>query len=109
MQGGEVFVPLVGSSTVLELARAVAGPDLYAPGHVVTGLLPGEKEHETLVTRDEGRHTYDGGSYYVIEPERRSWGALPPPALPLVPRGFAYTSDQNPRQLNTTELREMMG
>lgn len=108
MRGGEIFVPRIGSSTVLDLARAIAGPGLYAPGHTVTGLLPAEKEHETLITPDEGRHTYDGGAHLVIEPENRSWGPQPPSDLPRVPEGFTYRSDTNPQQLTLDDLRRML-
>jgi UDP-N-acetylglucosamine 4,6-dehydratase len=108
MRGGEVFVPRIGSSTVLALAQAIAEPPVYQPGHRVTGLLPGEKEHETLVTEQEGRHTYDGGHYYVIEPELRSWGELPPLDLPRVDDSFRYRSDTNEAQLTVAQLRELM-
>jgi UDP-N-acetylglucosamine 4,6-dehydratase len=105
MRGGEVFVPKVGSATVLDLARAVVGPSLYAPGHTVTGLRPGERLHETLISGDEARNTYDAGSHYVIEPEARTWGEVPAPDLPRVPEDFSYRSDTNEWQYTVPELR----
>jgi len=107
MRGGELFIPKIGSATVLDLARAVVGPAFYEPGHVETGLRPGERIHETLITEDEARHTYDAGSHYVVEPEARSWGAAPERALPMVPEGFSYRSDTNAQQLTVEELRRM--
>src|SRR5947209_4242020 len=52
MTGGEVFIPKIPSMKVVDLAEAVA------PGvpRDVTGIRPGEKLHEVLLTADESRH-----------------------------------------------------
>lgn len=103
MRGGEVFVPDIGSATVRTLAEAVA------PSSRITFTGMGdEKLHETLVSVGEGRRTYVGDGYYVIEPHRRSWGHLDPPLLCNVPEGFEYRSDTNPRQLTADDLRRLV-
>src|SRR4051794_18473309 len=53
MHGGEVFVPRIPSMGLTELARALA------PGCRIeyTGIRPGEKLHECLVSHDETRRT----------------------------------------------------
>ena len=50
MSGGEVFVPKIPSTRVLDLAEAIA------PGLPIryTGIRPGEKLHESLITRRGG-------------------------------------------------------
>lgn len=109
MRGGEIFVPQIGSASVLDLARAVVGPDVYAPGHVVTGLRPGEKLHECLISPEEARQTYVGEGYYVLEPETRSWeDHAVPEALPRVAPDFSYRSDTNPDQYAPAKLRGML-
>jgi UDP-N-acetylglucosamine 4,6-dehydratase len=110
MRGGEIFVPMIGSAPILDLARAVAMPcgDVYAPGHVVTGLRPGERLHETLISEDEARHTIERAGHYVIRPESVTWGDPPLPGV-LVPEGFTYRSDTNPRRLTVDTLRRMIG
>ena len=109
MRGGEVFVPKIGSAPVLDLARAIVeGSGIYAPGHIETGLRPGEKRHEMLISAEEARHTYDAGTHYVIEPEARLWGELPTLPFPLVASGFSYESDSNPEQLSVDTLRRMV-
>src|SRR3990167_8470126 len=67
MRGGEIFVPLCHSGLVTELACAVA-PEFH---WIETGIRPGEKLHESLISDVEARTTVaiDGG--YVIEPEDR--------------------------------------
>lgn len=89
MRGGEVFVPKVRASRVVDLAEAVApGAEIR-----VTGIRPGEKLHEALITSDEARRTYDAGGYFLIEPESRTWEHLPPLDFPAVSEGFQYRSD----------------
>lgn len=104
MRGGEVYVPKIGAATVRTLATAVA-PDVP---HLVCGRRPSEKQHETLITEDEARTCYDLGSHYVIEPEVRSWAALPPlnPTW-RVRDGFALRSDTADR-IDLTTLRAMI-
>jgi UDP-N-acetylglucosamine 4,6-dehydratase len=103
MRGGETFVPVIPSSTIDTLRLAVA-PEASA---VITGLRPGEKKHELLISADESRHTYKGDGYYLIEPETRTWENLSPIALPKVPFGFEYGSNTNPN-LSVERLREMI-
>lgn len=121
MQGGDVFVPKVGSSSVLDLARAVVEIDgtPYTPGHVVTGLRPGERLHETLISEEEGPSTFDYGTHYVIESESPTWStgsALTrmyarmehdPNSRP-VRCSAAYRSDSNRQCLTVEELQAMI-
>ena len=65
MEGGEVFVPKIPSMRVAEIAEAIA-PEAE---RVITGIRPGEKLHEVLVTEDESRHAFELDDCYVIHPE----------------------------------------
>lgn len=110
MTGGEIFVPILGSAPILDLARAVAMPTgaIYAPGHTVTGLRPGERLHETLISEDEARHTIERAGHYVIRPENPTiWGDTPIPGT-TVPAGFSYRSDTNELRLTAADLRRMI-
>ncbi len=98
VQGGEVFVPKIPSMRMVDLAEALA-PDAE---RVITGIRPGEKLHEVLLTEDEARHTYDIGDRYVILPHRLE--PAEPRGKPL-PDGFRYTSDTNDRWLTADDLR----
>jgi UDP-N-acetylglucosamine 4,6-dehydratase len=110
-RSGAIYIPKTGSATTLDLARAVAeaSGSVYAPGHVVVGLRPGERMHETLISEEESRSCYDAGTHYLLEPESRSWGHEPILPYDKVPDGFSYRSDTNPRQFAVEELREMAG
>lgn len=102
MRGGEIFVPRLKGAGILQLAHAVLPKALVR----VTGIRPGEKLHETLITESEARTTYDCDTHFVIEPETRSWGTVLPPSGSLVGLGFQYRSDTAPR-FDDSELAEL--
>ncbi len=105
MHGGEIFVPKIPSLKIVDLARTIA-PDLP---HHITGIRPGEKLHEVLVTEDDARTTVELEGRYVIEPALAFWshehyeavGARP------VEDGFRYASDTNTEWLDGEGLRRL--
>jgi UDP-N-acetylglucosamine 4,6-dehydratase/5-epimerase len=104
MLGGEVFVPKIPSTRVLDLAEVIA------PGLPIryTGIRPGEKLHESLITTEEARHTKDLGWCYVVEPEHAFWGTRGTSHGTAVAEDFVYSSDRNTQWLEVAELRELM-
>jgi UDP-glucose 4-epimerase len=63
---GETYIPIVPSATVMNIARAlIDGRDIEVR---ITGIRPGEKLHEILVSEEECHHTIRRGEYYVILP-----------------------------------------
>lgn len=93
MRGGSIYVPKLKGATILQLADAVV-PDAELR---VTGIRPGEKLHETLITESEARNTWDCGTHFMVEPETRSWGNVPKPNGVKVGREFSYESNTAPR------------
>ncbi|MGH7286723.1 MAG: polysaccharide biosynthesis protein, partial [Myxococcota bacterium] len=65
-RAGEIFVPRAPAALVTDIARALIGDREIQI--LMTGIRPGEKEHELLVSEEECRHTYRRGGYYVISP-----------------------------------------
>ncbi|MBP9664967.1 MAG: polysaccharide biosynthesis protein [Pyrinomonadaceae bacterium] len=63
---GETFVPKVGSAKITEVAAVLMG-DKQLP-FVYTGIRPGEKVHEIMVSEEECFRTVERGDYYVILP-----------------------------------------
>ena len=104
MQGGELFIPKIPSMRVVDLAEAVA-PDARIR---YTGIRPGEKLHEALLTPEEARHTVDAGSCYIVEPEHPFWGDGRIPDATPVAEDFLYTSDRNADWLDVAALRELL-
>ena len=62
---GEIYVPNVPSATVMNLAKALIGKRKIAIK--ITGIRPGEKLHEIMVSEEEVNHCVKRGEYYVIK------------------------------------------
>ena len=65
MQGGEIFVPKMGNMPVYDVVKMLT-PECKVK---VTGIRPGEKLHEVLITEYEAPRAHDIGYAYVIKPE----------------------------------------
>ena len=63
---GETYVPLAPRAKVVDLARAVAGDERYPLKY--TGVRPGEKIHEILVSEEEESRTALRGRVLAIQP-----------------------------------------
>ncbi len=63
---GETFVPKVKSANITDVAKALMG-DLDLP-IVYTGIRPGEKVHEIMVSEEECFRTVERNGFYVILP-----------------------------------------
>ena len=102
MQGGEVFVPKIPSTRIVDLAKVIA-PDAEID---VIGIRPGEKLHEVLINEDEARSTLEREDLYVVTPSVPLWQRdLKYEGRPL-PEGFRYASDTNPDWLTVEQIRE---
>jgi UDP-glucose 4-epimerase len=64
--GGETYVPIVPAARVMDVAEVLIGPRKIPI--TVTGIRPGEKIHEIMVSEDECYRTVQRGDYYVIRP-----------------------------------------
>ena len=61
---GEILVPNAPSATVINIAQALVGDRDIAIK--VTGIRPGEKLHEIMVSEEECHHTVSRGDFYAI-------------------------------------------
>lgn len=63
---GETYIPRVPAARVIDVARALIG---NRPIKIVeTGIRPGEKVDEILISEEECHRAVDRGSYYAILP-----------------------------------------
>lgn len=96
---GDTFIPQVPSALVMDIAASLIGDRPIKT--VITGIRPGEKLHEILVSEEERFRTIERGNYYVITsilPEIREQEA---PAQPILPD--EYSSGQNVMTRKQTE------
>ena len=105
--GGEIFVPKIPSYRITDVAEAIA------PGAPIdiTGIRPGEKLHEEMITSSDAFTTYDLGRYYAIVPQV--------PVFDLaafvkefnatkVPAGFCYNSGENTEWVSPEQMRTLI-
>ncbi len=92
MQGREIFIPKIPSMHIMDLAEAIA------PGEErnFTGIRPGEKLHEVLLTEDEVHLAMEAHDRFILN------GG---PSNAKIPR---YSSDTNPNFLSVEDLRRML-
>lgn len=63
---GETYIPRIPSAKVTDIASVLIGNKEIDV--VVTGIRPGEKIHEILVSEEEANRTIERGNHYVILP-----------------------------------------
>jgi UDP-N-acetylglucosamine 4,6-dehydratase len=105
--GGELFVPKIPSYKITDVVQAIS-PDCE---HKITGIRPGEKIHEEMITSSDSFTTYDLGKYYVILPQVTNWKLddyIKHFNAKLVPQGFHYTSENNTEWETVESLRQLI-
>ena len=104
MNGGEIFIPKIPSMKIIDLADAIA-PEAEKK---ITGIRPGEKIHEILLTEDEAKHSKEFDDGFIIEPEHSFWSADNLEGAKLLPDGFRYSSDNNEKWLTKSEIMKIV-
>ncbi len=105
MRGGEVFVPKIPSTRIIDLARVIA-PDAELD---VIGIRPGEKLHEVLIHEDEARSTVELDDMFVVMPTAELWfGHEWQNMGSALPEGYRYTSETNQQWLSNEQIQEII-
>ena len=104
---GETFIPIVPTARIIDVAKVLIGD---RPIKIdITGIRPGEKLHEVLVSEEEAQRTIQCDGFYIIGPIL--------PELQEVSRkcgtlGREYTSEHNVMSLeevkNLLKTRHLM-
>lgn len=105
MRGGEVFLPHLPATTVMDVAKAVAAVEGRAAPFecVFAGAIPGEKVHEDLLAEGEAPRAVDVDAFVVLEPAHLSLPRAPWLGAPAKP----MRSDAAPA-LGFDRLRDMI-
>ncbi len=105
MHGGEVFIPKIPSMSVKDLGAAIA-PECEI---VYSGIRPGEKLHEVLVSEDEARSTVEMDDMFVVQPTGTLWfGKEWEKVGKKLPDGFRYASNTNTDWLDLDGVKKMI-
>ena len=121
MKPGEIYIPKMPSAHIIMIAEEFVkmnGGVLFSPGAVndliseeyhnivdnkkhikEIGVRPGEKIHETLITKEEGKRVFHDGvfGHYTIAQEENVKHPI-----------FGYQSDTNPEWLSAKDIREII-
>lgn len=87
-ESGQIYVPMMPALSIGKLADWTVGAGEGGAEIKIQRIpmRPGEKIHETLVTRDEIPHAFIFNEYYLIEPSTSE-------NVPYIPVRGAYSSD----------------
>jgi FlaA1/EpsC-like NDP-sugar epimerase len=102
-RSGETYIPRVPSARVTDIAQSLIGNRQIKT--IITGIRPGEKIHEILVSEEEAHRTIARGNYYVIQP------ILPELCIEeekIKPLGKEFSSNDNvmtPTELSKTLVK----
>lgn len=106
MQGGELFVPKIPTMNIVDLAKTIA-PSATCK---VVGIRPGEKLHECLITKEEGRLAYETTDRYIVLSP--SLDALPDmkqyKGAKQIKEGFEYHSHTNDWVLTQKDMQALL-
>lgn len=105
--GGEIFVPKIPSYKITDVANAI-GPDCK---YEITGIRPGEKLHEEMITASDSSNTIDLGKIYAILPSSSNHSYEKYCEIlggKKVDEGFSYNSGSNPEFLTVEEIRKLV-
>ena len=104
-KGGETFISKIPSFKVTDLAEAML------PGCTIkeTGIRPGEKLHEIMVTPEDSHTTYEYDKHFIVYPQM-AWNDRQQPDLSgkKVEEGFSYSSGTNKEWLSVEDIRELL-
>ena len=104
-KGGETFISKIPAFYVKDLAEAML------PGCTTkeTGIRPGEKLHEVMITPEDSATTYEFEKNYVIYPQiTYNDRQVPDLSGKKVEDGFAYSSGNNKEWMSVDEIRERL-
>jgi len=104
MHRGELFIPRIPSVRIVELARVMA-PKCKIK---FTGIRPGEKLHEAMISEDDARNTLEFKDYYIVKPSFPWWDDKNHYKGKRVPDGFRYSSDTNKIWLEGKRLKKFL-
>ena len=109
MEGGEIFVPKIPSMKLVDLFDAIV-PNAKKE---ITGIRPGEKLHEALLSSNEARCARELKKYFVVLPESHNWSKYNPYKKynkqgKKIDPNFIFASNTNNKWLSTNDFKKIL-
>ncbi len=102
--GGEIFVPKIPSYKIMDIVKALQSKNNIK----ITGIRPGEKLHEELISSNEGFNTYDLGNYFVIGGNQTSINFYKKKKYKKIKPGKNYNSLDNSDYLTVSQIKKLV-
>lgn len=104
MIGGEIYVKKIPSMKVKDIAIAISPNSKQ----VITGIRPGEKLHEQMISEEDSTFTYEYKNYFKILPHLHDWHKDKRRIKngKKVKSGFVYTSNLNNKWMSIEEVQK---
>ncbi|HRK62370.1 MAG TPA: UDP-N-acetylglucosamine 4,6-dehydratase (inverting) [Candidatus Omnitrophota bacterium] len=101
--GGEIFVPKIPSMKITDVAKAIAPKAKLK----IIGIRPGEKIHESMISEEDARTTYEYSDCYKILPAIYDWHhcAQRIGEGKKCTEGFTYSSGDNHQWMSASALQ----
>ena len=104
MKGGELFVPIIPSFNLIDLATAINSNSKF----IEIGIRPGEKLHEEMISAEDSRRTLRiSEKKLIVMPTIAEWGEQNWQGEKWE-EGKAYSSINNEHFLSVDELRGLI-
>ena len=107
-KGGEIFVPKLSSYRLIDLAKAVAPKAKFE----FSGIRPGEKIHEEMISFSESANTIEYKNHYVILPSFRQYSLnnyiKNSKGGKKIKKQFSYSSGDNKNFLKIHEIKKII-
>jgi len=81
-EAGETYIPKIKAALIVDVVNALVGKNKIEVKE--TGVRPGEKLHEVLVSQEESLRTISRGDYFAIK------SILPEVSKPVSPESFEF-------------------
>jgi len=110
MWGGEVFVPKIPSYRVIDVAKAISSKTKIK----YTGIRPGEKLHEEMISQSEAINAIEFNDHFVITHNSEFIGWNIKEYLKqnkngkICDREFSYNSKDNKNYLSINQLKKLI-
>ena len=113
MIGGEIVVPKIPSFRIVDLTKAIDSKKNI----LITGIRPGEKIHEEMITTSDSLNTVEFKTFYIIMPNSEF---ISPEKLKeykvfikkngakKVLKNFCYNSQNNKNFLSIKEIEKLI-
>jgi UDP-N-acetylglucosamine 4,6-dehydratase/5-epimerase len=102
--GGEIFVPKISSYRIMDIAKAIQDKKNF----IVTGIRPGEKLHEELISKAESYNTFDLGNYFIIAGNQKSINYYIKKKYKKMKIGNNYNSFNNKDFLDVVQIKNLI-